>query len=707
MGQMLEWKESGIQVAVEVTDEKDVRLLHFSPLPFSADSLPEKVRLQRRILELQCAGEDTDAHHGSKTVGTLPAKRMKYVSHTDARNDLGRKLEITLEDGGLRAVWHAQFYDGAAAARVWTEVTNGSKEDVTMESVTSFALTGFCFGGIRSWEERAELYVPDNSWGGECQWHKTSLPQRGLYSVLSRSTAPDPSGEQNASLRRLVLASNGTWSTSEYLPMGCLTDTETGTSFAWQTETHGAWYAEMGEIGGQIYLRLSGPNETDNHWSKTLHPGESFVTVKAAVVAVEGGFERAMQELTKYRRLIRRPNEDNVKLPVIFNDYMNCLYGQPTTEKLFPLIDAAAKAGCEYFVIDAGWYADGFWWDGVGEWLPSKARFPGGIREPLDRIRERGMIPGLWMEIEVMGVNCPLADKLPDDWFFVRHGKRVIDHGRYQLDFRNPEVQKHADGIIDRLVDEYGAGYIKMDYNINAGVGTELHADSLGDGLLEHTRAYKAWLERQFERHPGVVIENCSSGGMRMCYGLLDIQSIQSTSDQTDYHRYASIAGACASAVTPEQAAVWSYPLTDGDEEETIFNMVNALLLRIHQSGHLANLSPERFAYVQEGITYYKSIRSDIARGLPVWPVGVPTFADQWCCFGLDAGEKMYIAVWRLESESDCLDIPLPSIQGQARSVRCAYPLDRSVPAEWNPASGKLCVRLPERNTARIFEITK
>ena len=103
--------------------------------------------------------------------------------------------------------------------------------------------------------------------------------------------------------------------------------------------------------------------------------------------ATVNGFDNAMGELTKYRRKIRRPNEDNEKLGVIFNDYMNCLFGDPTTEKLLPLIDAAAEAGCEYFCIDAGWYSKGEWWDGVGQWLPSKERFPGGIKEVLNYIR--------------------------------------------------------------------------------------------------------------------------------------------------------------------------------------------------------------------------------------------------------------------------------------------------------------------------------
>lgn len=93
---------------------------------------------------------------------------------------------------------------------------------------------------------------------------------------------------------------------------------------------------------------------------------ETFLTVPVSVGTAAGGFDEAMGELTKYRRAIRRVNDDNENLKVIFNDYMNCLFGDPTTEKEIPLIDKAAEAGCEYFCIDAGWYSAGYWWDGVG-----------------------------------------------------------------------------------------------------------------------------------------------------------------------------------------------------------------------------------------------------------------------------------------------------------------------------------------------------
>jgi alpha-galactosidase len=49
---------------------------------------------------------------------------------------------------------------------------------------------------------------------------------------------------------------------------------------------------------------------------------------------------------------------DNQRLPVIFNDYMNCLMGDPTPEKVETLTTPAAEAGAQYFCIDCGWYAD-------------------------------------------------------------------------------------------------------------------------------------------------------------------------------------------------------------------------------------------------------------------------------------------------------------------------------------------------------------
>jgi alpha-galactosidase len=702
MSQTIELREQGLSVVILVTDEKDVRFLHFSALPpDNILSLDEKQQQFFRLVELQVTGENQDDNHGSKHTGTLPAKRLQYIGHRDSHSSLGRKLEIEMRDPvtSLSVVSHLQFCDHISVVRSWTDVTNNGTAPLGLEYVSSFALTGLAKEGLQRWDEKMSLHIPHNTWCGEAQWRRYTLPELGLSRVMSFST------------KRLSYVSTGTWSTSQFLPMAVLTNNESGTSLFWQIEHNGSWHWEISDIAEHLYLHLTGPTEQESHWWKLLAPGETFTSVPVAVGSVTGGqteaFERAIEELTRYRRVLRRPNRDNAALPVIFNDYMNTLEGDPTTQKLLPLIEVAAEVGCEYFCIDAGWYADGPWWDSVGLWLPSPRRFPAGIEQVLSAIKERGMIPGLWLELEVVGINSPLAREVPDNWFFCRHGKRIIDHGRYQLDFRNPQVRTHADQVLHRLVSEYGIGYMKMDYNINAGIGTDVNADSAGDGLLEHNRAYLNWLDGIFARYPNLVIENCGSGGMRMDYALLSRHSIQSSSDQTDYRRTAAIAAACPSAVTPEQCGVWSYPLPEGDEEEVIFNMVNALLVRIHQSGLLTVVSPQRRALVKEAITLYKQIRQDIPHSIPFWPLGLPAFADQWLSLALHCHRTTYLAVWRLESASPSQVLPIKYLKGKEVQADCIYPSTHACQWQWQSQRGALSVSLPRENSARLFRLSE
>ena len=281
----------------------------------------------------------------------------------------------------------------------------------------------------------------------------------------------------------------------------------------------------------------------------------------------------------------------------------------------------------------------------------------------------------------------------------------MSDHGRYQLDYRNPEVCCYADGILDRVIRDYGVGYIKNDYNINAGPGTDFSADALGDGLLEHNRAYLAWMDAMMARHPGLVVENCASGGMRMDYASLSHHSIQSTSDQTDYRLTGIIAAAAVSAVTPEQAAVWSYPIKNASEEETIFNMVNGILLRIHQSGRIHEIAPSCLALVKEGIAYYKTIRKLIRRGQPVWPLGLARFGAPWASFGMISGKTTLLAVWRFAGKRSSIDISLPGLRGKKLEISVGFPAKAAPFWKWNDKTGVLRVTLAKEHTARLLQL--
>ena len=690
--------ENNINLVFEITDEQQLLLLHFSCLEFDEKTLgkPEH-RKAFQFLELNAAGLDRPyERHGNKYIVTAPGYRMKYRGMDDTRNEKGRVLKIYLcdEKTGLETATSIQFYDGISVARFVTEITNNGNESQTIEYISSFNLSGIEKEGEKSQDEKMEIYIPHNSWYREMQWRKYSLSDLGVDECMEAL-------EQHSS-KPIRVSNVGNWSTKEFLPMAVIKNNETDSNLFFQIENNGSWHWEIADSEGHLYLNTSGPNEIYSHWSKELKPGESFISVPCAVGSCMGKIDNAFAELTKYRRQIRRKNNDNEFLGVIFNDYMNCLWAWPTEEAEYPLIDAAAEVGCEYFCIDAGWYADGYWWDSVGEWKESRKRFPNGLKKVTDYIRSKGLIPGIWIELEVMGINCPIAKKVPDDWFFIRHGKRVYDRSRYQLDFRNPEVIKFADETIERLITDYGVGYLKIDYNIEPGIGTEKYADSYGDGLLGHQRAYISWLDKTFKKYPELIIENCSSGGMRIDYAMLSRCSIQSTSDQADYKLNCTIAANSPSAVTPEQAAVWSYPMNSGDKEEVVFNMVSAMLLRIHQSGHLAKISPELRALVKEGISVYKSIRQDIKNSVPFWSLGFSTFKDDFLSLGLDCGDKAYLAVWRKEGQDDRVMLPLDF---NAKSVKKLYPQY----CDWNYElkGNALEVELKKPYSARLFEIKK
>ncbi|AYM01613.1 glycoside hydrolase family 36 protein [Levilactobacillus yiduensis] len=686
------------QLKFEVAQEK-VRLVVMNSNDLRAADDELKQHLQ--IAEVQVTGRNFH-HKGVGFVDTNPGRDLRYVRHTVVDESDGKLLTVVQEDTDhtLRVSSFYRLYNGTAVVRSWTQLENIGSADLGIEYASSFALSGINQAKdlAGNYAEHNVVYIPNNDWTAEAQWKANTLKDAGLDYWVDGDQA-------QASTKRLSVTNNSSWSCSEYSPNGILTNTQTGQTAIWQIENNGAWHYELKDIGrgNLLAIRLSGPEEFDNHWWKNLTPGATFTTVPVAFGQLIGDFEDAIGEMTKYRRAIRRPNADDQKLAVIFNDYMNGLSGDPTTAKELPLIDAAKKVGCEYFVIDCGWYAPGYWWDSVGEWQPSKERFPDGIEKLIQYIRDQGLTPGLWLELEVMGIKSPLAAELPDDWFFMRHGKRVIDADRYHLDFTNPAVRDFADGVMKRLVEQYGVGYIKMDYNITTGIGTDRQADSVGDGLLKHNRAYLKWLDAIFARYPDLVIENCGSGGMRHDYAMLERHSIQSMTDQTNYVRNGNIAAVGASVVAPEQCAIWSYPLQDGDDEEVVFNMVNAMLLRIHQSGYLNKVKGHRLDLVAEGIRAYKTYRQKIATGLPIWPEGLGQLDDDWFSYGFKQGKDLYLAVWRGIGQTVDHTVSLAKY-GQIAAVTQLYP-SATGNSDFTNDQETLHVNFSREKMARLYHV--
>lgn len=690
----------GLHFVIDTDKDGRARLIHFSSKPFDKENYNEKNYSEyHTLLELHMLGFNTNDKNACRHMKMCPGWDLLYVSHEIEKIENGQVLKVFLANENVEVCVNYRFYDNTAMVRSFAEVKNISHEMLTMDYISSFKFAGIA-KQEPNWDTDTYVYVPHNSWQGELQWKKNSIFNLGL--VKYDATI----------MKKLFWHQTGTWSSAEYIPMAVIECPNENMSYVWQIENNGSWYCEMGHASETegLYLELCGPQHDHNHFLKELQPGDCFETVPIACGACDGSFDEAIREITTYRREIRRKHTDNEELPVIYNDYMHCLWAQPNEEREMPLIDAAAEAGAEYYVIDAGWHGDAegpgaSWWDYIGVWKESPSRFPNGLIKVIDYIRSKGMEPGLWIEIEGVGPYCEIIDTMPDDWFFQIRGKRTMERFRYQLDFRNPQVRKFATDSVEDMIEKYGIKYLKIDYNRNAGLGTDYNAESIGSGLLEHCRGYLQWLEELMDRHPDLVVENCSSGGMRTDYAMLSRCSIHSTSDQTNYNLYSSISAMAGSAVTPEQAAVWSYPRANADEEETVFNMVNSMLARIHQSGFLNRLSDTSFARVQEGIACYKNIRQDIKTAYPRFPLGLIGFRAPWSVSALDCGTHWYMSVVRKDGENVTQEIPIEVPEGKTAKVEYIYPQGLPVEYEFDNEKNVLRVILKEMNRARLFKI--
>jgi len=303
------------------------------------------------------------------------------------------------------------------------------------------------------------------------------------------------------------------------------------------------------------------------------------------------------------------------------------------------------------------------------------------------------MVPGLWLEPEVVGVRSAMADRLPDEAFFLRRGVRIVEHQRYHLDLRHPAAVAHLDGVVDRLVAEFGIGFFKLDYNINPGAGTDLDTDSLGAGLLEHNRAHLAWLDSVLDRHPSLVLENCSSGAMRTDFAMLSRLQMQSTSDQQDPWRYPPIAAAAPVSMLPEQAANWAYPQPEMNPEEASFALATGLLGRLYVSGYLNRMSAVQRDLVAEAVTAHKEIRVQIAGSLPFWPLGLPDWTSPWVALGLRGDTSSLLTLWNRSGERETT-LALPEFLDVDLIVETVFPCTLAPwRFQWNRADGTLFVR--------------
>ncbi|MCE0459464.1 glycoside hydrolase family 36 protein [Curtobacterium flaccumfaciens] len=587
-------------------------------------------------------------------------RRLRYVAHERRNHDDRHELVIEQSDPTTQLTVLTSIVRpiDADVYQLRSTVRNDGAQPVV---ITALSATCVAVGSEHSDLDAADISRARSEWLAEDRWETAPLRQ-----YLPNLSLPIHGQDGRG---RFGVTSHGSWSTGEHLPVGFISNTSKNVTIGWQIETSSGWHWELCQTQESAALTLLGPTELEHSFSVTLAPADTFDGVPCAITAAPGSLTDANNELTAYRRWLRRHHGAEDNLPLVYNDFMNTLMGEQSAAALLPLIHAAGRAGAEVFCIDAGWYADptdGDWWSSVGSWQQADDRFDGDFDAILRQIHALGMRSGIWLEPEVIGVRSPLADTLPDDAFFSLHGTRVQEHERFHLDFRSRAARAHLDAVVDGLVDK-GVSYFKFDYNINPGIGTDRHGDGPGSGLLGHSRAYAEWLVDLRRRHPHVSIENCSSGAMRADYSLLAVTQLQSTSDQQDFRRYPPIAASAPLSIAPEQCGNWAYPAAQMSDDETAFTLVSGLSGRLYLSGFLDELRPEQTALVHSAVQRHRQWRPWLARATPYWPRGLPGWDDDLIIVGLRDEDTDRLFIWNRATRP--AEVHLPARTADWRQV--------------------------------------
>jgi len=425
-------------------------------------------------------------------------------------------------------------------------------------------------------------------------------------------------------------------STSIYSPWFSLYNRTLGARYTGELAYSGNWQFLVERTPGS---GKTPPRDTDvlvslgTQWdfegALTLGAGASRTLPEVAFTASSGDLDDATNQLHRRQRQFayaRTPAND--PLLVQFNSWYP-FPGKMTVREMKDCADIAAELGADVFVLDSGWYNKKNWSAELGDYQVDRAAYPKGLEELAEHVHGKGMKFGLWVEIENVGLESDMYREHAD-WLLTYNGKPVIKGVRAMLNFAKPEVRAWAHRVMDRLARDYKLDWVKIDYNID--IGSEFDPPAPGERkgtvLADHILNYYAWLDEVRTKYPRLVIENCSSGGLRFDSGIMAHTHTTWLSDEIAPLPSVQLAYGCTTAFTPAVCNHWMV----GDKPEANGGLRGRIagggapgwwdfMLRVPMNGQFGISSrvfewpPELKKRAAENIALYKRIREVIADG--------------------------------------------------------------------------------------------
>ena len=252
-----------------------------------------------------------------------------------------------------------------------------------------------------------------------------------------------------------------------------------------------------------------------------LHPGEEIRTPRILLLFWENDRLHGHNLLRRFiiAHHTPRPNGQLVRVPI-----SDPVWG----ERMYYTSIAKARwlkenhIAVECFWIDAGWHGDNpfdpkadtfgpAWATQVGNWYPNKITYPQGLKPVGDALKEMGFGFVLWFEPERVFKGTQFTRTHPE-WLLGPIG----DNSLFNLGL--PEARRFLTDLISDLIREGGITVYRQDFNFQPAPYWQAAdaPDRVGMAEIRHIEGLYAFWDELLARHPGLIIDNCSSGGRRI-----------------------------------------------------------------------------------------------------------------------------------------------------------------------------------------------
>ena len=389
-------------------------------------------------------------------------------------------------------------------------------------------------------------------------------------------------------------------------------ETNFGTGEAWSVAL--AWSGDVRYCIEKNYegVQSIGACEVLAPGEVILETGERYKSPDLIAVYSDSGLDGLAQRFHQHLR--SRVNHPAKPRPLTLNMW-EAIYFDHSEERVRNLVDVAAAIGVERVVLDDGWFGsrrnDRL---GLGDWQVSKTVWPNGLRPISDYIASKGMEFGLWFEGEMVNPDSDVYRNHPE-WILSEQG-RTPPTWRHQLvlNLANPDAFDYVLNSTSKVIEDSKVRYIKWDHNrvlVDAGYlgRAAIHKQTLA--------IYKLFKELK-DRHPGLEIESCSSGGGRVDFGVVDYVDRFWVSDNNDALARQQIQRWTMQFMPPELLGTHIGPTPGHQTGRALslsFRAVTALFGHAGIEWDITKLSSDEIKSLKGWSDYYKSKRSLIHSG--------------------------------------------------------------------------------------------